>query len=312
MSGLLLSTKGLSVTFHSPRGSAEALRGADIDVAPGESLAVVGESGSGKTTLLRASLGLVQPSAGYVALLGRKLAGCDGKELIFLRRRCGFIPQDPFGCVPPTLNALDAASEPIRIAGRGSRGEALEKARVLLAELGLGDPALWKERVRLALSGGQRQRVSIARALSLDPEFLLADEPASMQDAANRAEVMAILRRRTQKGMGLLMAIHDLPLAAAFADRVAVMYKGAVVETGPSESVVRDPLHPYSRALIAAIPGIGKEIRPPERIEEWPFGGCPYAPRCPARTERCRKAPPLSPVAPDRNVACWNARGRDR
>jgi len=89
---------------------------------------------------------------------------------------------------------------------------------------------------------------------------------------------------------------------------VAVMYKGAVVEAGPSESVVGDPLHPYSRALIAAIPGIGKEIRPPERVEEWPFGGCPYAPRCPARTGRCKEAPPLLPVAPDRDVACWNAR----
>lgn len=308
MSGLLFSAKNLSVSFHSTRGNVEALRKADVDVAVGESVAIVGESGSGKTTLLRAGLGLVAPSAGSVTLLGSELSECESRELILLRRRCGYIPQDPFGCVPPTLNALDAASEPIRIADRGNRGKAQEKARSLLVELGLDDPALWKERVRLSLSGGQRQRVSIARALSLDPEFLLADEPASMQDAANRAEVMTILRHRTRQGMGLLMATHDLPLAAAFADRVAVMYKGAVVETGPSGRLVENPLHPYSMALIAAIPGIGKEIKPPQPAREWPFGGCSFAPRCPFRADRCREAPLLSPVSPSRSVACWNAR----
>jgi peptide/nickel transport system ATP-binding protein len=207
---------------------------------------------------------------------------------------------------------LDAVSEPLRIADRGNRGKAQEKARSLLTELGLDDPSLWKERVWLSLSGGQRQRVSIARALSLDPEFLLADEPASMQDAANRAEVMALLRHRTRQGMGLLMATHDLPLAAAFADRVAVMYRGAVVETGPSERLVENPLHPYSMALIAAIPGIGKEIRTPKPVREWPFGGCLFAPRCPFRTKECTEAPRLSPISPSRSVACWNAREPER
>ncbi|HOP51569.1 MAG TPA: ABC transporter ATP-binding protein [Synergistales bacterium] len=308
MRELLLSAKGVSVSFLSPRGTTEALKGVDMDVPTGGCVAVVGESGSGKTTLLRACLGLVPMFEGSVTLFDRDLSFCGSKELVTLRRRCGYVPQDPFGCVPPTLNTLDAAAEPVRITGKGNREQALEKARELLAELGLDDQDLWKERVRLSLSGVQRQRVSIARALSLDPELLLADEPASMQDAANRGEVMEILRRRTRKGMGLLMATHDLPFAAAFADRVVVMYKGTVVETGPPDQVVENPLHPYSLALISAMPGIGKGIRPPRPVEvkDRSFGGCPFAPMCPTRTERCRQAPSLTTAWPSRSVACWN------
>ena len=305
MASPILAAKKVSVFFGSPGGGTEALKDADLEGKEGESLAIVGESGSGKTTLLRACLGLVPLSSGSIWLFGSDISGCNRPALVSLRRRCGYIPQDPFGCVPPTLNALDAAAEPIRLAGGGNRGQALEKARELLSEVGLDDPGLWKERVRLSLSGGQRQRVSIARALSLDPELLLADEPASMQDAATRGEVLRILKRRTRGGMGMVIATHDLPFAASSADRVMVMYKGSVVESGPPEMIVKDPLHPYSRALIEAIPGIGKKMTPPYSEREWSHGGCPFAPRCPLREEICRQEPSLKEVRSGRNAACW-------
>lgn len=301
----LLAGESISVFFESHGGGTEALRNADLEVNEGQSLAIVGESGSGKTTLLRVCLGLIPLSAGSVRLFGRDLSGCDPSTLVSLRRRCGYIPQDPFGCVPPTLNALDAAAEPIRLTGLKSRNEAMVKARELLSEVGLDDQGLWRERVRISLSGGQRQRVSIARALSLDPELLLADEPASMQDAAMRGEVLRILKNRTSSGMGMVMATHDLPLAASSADRVMVMYKGSVVESGPPKEVVNDPLHPYSRALVEAIPGIGKKVGLPYTGREWPHGGCPFAARCPLRDDICRKTPPLTEVRPGRRAACW-------
>ncbi|MDT8284777.1 MAG: ATP-binding cassette domain-containing protein, partial [Thermovirgaceae bacterium] len=151
MNGPIVETNGLSVTFGSGRGSTEAVREISLNIGSGESLAIVGESGSGKTTLLRACLGLVPLSKGTVDLFGQNIASCDRQGLVSLRRRCGYIPQDPFGCVPPTLNALDAVAEPLRIAGRSSRAAALEKAEALLVECGLNDPGIWKERVRLSL-----------------------------------------------------------------------------------------------------------------------------------------------------------------
>ncbi|GAB6280010.1 MAG: ABC transporter ATP-binding protein [Thermovirga sp.] len=307
MSGYIVEAKELSVTFGSGRGSTEALREISLGIRSGESLAIVGESGSGKTTLLRACLGLVPPSKGAVDLFGQDISACDRQDLVSLRRRCGYIPQDPFGCVPPTLNALDAVAEPLNIAGRSSRAEALEKAKALLGECGLNDPDIWKERVRLSLSGGQRQRVSIARALSLDPELLLADEPASMQDAATRGEIMNILGKRVQKGMGMIMATHDLLLASAAASAVMVLYMGHVVEKGPAKKILDSPLHPYSRALVAAIPDMDHVPEPLIRDFEgdYPGAGCAFAPRCPFRFSRCEVAPPLAEYAEGRYTACW-------
>lgn len=311
MSGFIVETKGLSVTFGSGRGSVEALKEISLKIRGGESLAIVGESGSGKTTLLRACLGLVPASGGLVSLFGENISSCDRRSLVSLRRRCGYIPQDPFGCVPPTLNAADAVAEPIRIAGRSSRSAALEKAEALLAECGLVDPGIRKERVRLSLSGGQRQRVSIARALALDPELLLADEPASMQDTATRGEIMNILGKRVRGGMGMIMATHDLLLATASASSVMILYMGRVVEKGPAKSVLESPLHPYGRALVAAIPGMGHAPQPLVRdLRESPAdGGCAFAPRCPFRSRRCKETPPLTKYGEGRYAACWETGG---
>ncbi len=312
MNGSIVETNRLSVTFGSGRGSTEAVREISLNIGSGESLAIVGESGSGKTTFLRACLGLVPPSKGTVCLFGQDISSCDRQSLVSLRRRCGYIPQDPFGSVPPTLNALDAVAEPLRIAGRSSRAAALEKAEALLVECGLNDPGIWKERVRLSLSGGQRQRVSIARALSLDPELLLADEPASMQDAATRGEIMQILGKRVQKGMGMIMATHDLLLASAAASSVVVLYMGRTVEKGPAKKILDSPLHPYSRALVAAIPGMDHM---PERLVrdldgDFKDAGCAFAPRCTFRFSRCEVAPPLTEIGRGRYAACWKTGGQ--
>ena len=312
MSGYSVEAKKLSVSFGSPQRSVEALREISLGVRSGESLAIVGESGSGKTTLLRACLGLVPPSGGTVALFGEDITTCDRQALVSLRRRCGYIPQDPFGCVPPTLNALEAVAEPVRIAGRASHAAALKKAEALLTECGLNDPDIWKERVRLSLSGGQRQRVSIARALALDPELLLADEPASMQDAATRSEIMHILGKRVQKGMGMIMATHDLLLASASTSEVMVLYMGHLVEKGPAKRLIEAPLHPYSRALVAAIPAMDHAPEPLTRdTGEYSLGtACVFAPRCPFRDSRCKDAPQLAEYGEGRYAACWNTGGQ--
>ena len=311
MNGYSVEAKNLSVSFGPIQRSVEALRDISLGVRSGESLAIVGESGSGKTTLLRACIGLVPPSGGTVALFGKDITACDRQYLVSLRRRCGYIPQDPFGCVPPTLNALEAVAEPLRIAGRSSRFKALKKAEALLAECGLDDPGIWKERVRLSLSGGQRQRVSIARSLALDPELLLADEPASMQDAATRSEIMHILGERVQKGMGMIMATHDLLLASASSSTVMVLYMGRLVEKGPADKLIEAPLHPYSRALVAAIPAMDHA---PETLTRNSAGGssgagCVFAPRCPFRDSRCEDAPQLTEYGEGRFAACWNTAG---
>ena len=188
-----LSVSDLSVTFAAGgQKSHPALSNVSLRVERGETLAIVGESGSGKTTLLRVALGLQREGvSGAISLLGRDLAASDGETLIGLRRRCGYVCQDPYGGLPPTLSAIDAAAEPWTVVhGRRSAREARERAATILASLGLEGDALLRSRVRLHLSGGQRQRVAVARALILAPELLLCDEPTSMQDASTRMDVV--------------------------------------------------------------------------------------------------------------------------
>ena len=307
----LLQAEKLSVRFGSSKNPVLAIAEADLRICRGESLAVVGESGSGKTTLLRACLGLTATSGGSITLFDKDLSRCSRAELVTLRRRCGYVPQDPFGCVPPTLCAIDAVTEPMLIGDSPGKKAASERAGELLLECGLLDRNIWKERVRFSLSGGQRQRVSIARALALDPELLLADEPSSMQDAATRKGIMDILRQRCEKGMGLILATHDLLLASVSASHVMVLYRGHVVETSPSLDLLSSPIHPYTRALAAALPVMGRAPRillrgPGSQSEE---RGCDFSERCPRRTAKCSTPPSLEKIDGGRAVACRNPGG---
>jgi peptide/nickel transport system ATP-binding protein len=259
------SVENLRVYYEGRRGlfgrkdGVWALKGVSLThTEPINRLSVVGESGSGKTTLLRALLGLVKPASGVVSLFGKSWEDMTNAEKLSARRMCGYIPQDPYGALPPTLTVLGAVVEPWNIVhGRGARAEGTRRAKELLTELKLPEE-LWGERPRYSLSGGQRQRVAVARALILEPGLLLADEPTAMQDVSTRAEVLEVLNRRVRSGMSIILVTHDLLLAGRAADRIAVLYKGEIVEKGESQAVLANPRHEYTRALLVALPRLGR------------------------------------------------------
>ncbi|MDD7650532.1 ABC transporter ATP-binding protein [Cloacibacillus porcorum] len=253
----IVEIKNLTIEFNSHSAkSHRALDGLDLTLKRGGTLSIVGESGSGKSTLLRAVMVLIPPTTGGVALFGRDTAKITTAELNSLRRRCGYVPQDPYGAIPPGLSVIDAVMEPEIIAGvKRTKEERLERAKKLLAEVGLSGERILASRA-VGLSGGQRQRVELARALMLDPELLLCDEPTSMQDASTRGEIIEVLRRRTGGGMSMLFVTHDLLLAAHAAQKIVVLKEGRLCESGDSKEVLAAPRHPYTKALLDALPRI--------------------------------------------------------
>ncbi|MGW0611906.1 oligopeptide/dipeptide ABC transporter ATP-binding protein [Streptomyces sp. NPDC002788] len=250
----LLSAQGLSVTFPGRHGGprARAVDGVDLDIRPGEIVALVGESGCGKTTLARSLLGLVEPTAGRVTFDGRPLDH-SGRSLKAYRKRVQLVLQDPSGSLNPRHTVYDAVAEGLRIHGFGG-GERAAVAEAL-SRAGLRPPERFFLRYPHELSGGQRQRVVIAGALALEPELLVADEPVASLDASVRGEILALLLRlRTELRLSALVVTHDLGLAWNIADRVAVMYLGRIVETGAVEQVLTAPRHPYTQALMSVLP----------------------------------------------------------
>ncbi|WP_432478579.1 ABC transporter ATP-binding protein [Nocardioides sp. GXQ0305] len=325
MSGEVLSAAGVCVEFATRRGDvAHALDGADVQLAPGEVLALVGESGSGKTTLARTLLGLERPARGEIRFGDRPL-DYSMKGLRALRRRVQLVLQDPAGALNPRHTVYDSVAEGLRIhdlveADPQGRTET-ELVAAALASAGLRPPETLFLRYPHELSGGQRQRVLIAGALAMGPELLVADEPVSSLDASIRGEILALLLRlRDELGLGVLVVTHDLGLAWNIADRVAVMYLGRVVESGPTEDVLARPQHPYTQALLSVVPEVERlepvvlrgEIPDPTRIPD----GCRFHPRCPALAdgsaetagvaEACRgTALPVLPANPvGHHVAC--------
>ncbi len=254
-----VEAEGITVRFISKEGTVHtAVDNISLSLNAGETLAIVGESGSGKTTLLRTLLGLVAHESGHVSLFGREIDSLSPKELGKLRRMCGYVPQDPYGAIPPGLSAVNAVIEPEVIAGRGlAKDEIRERARVLLAELGLEGDRILNSRA-VELSGGQRQRVELARALMLSPKLLLCDEPTSMQDASTRVEIIDVLDRRVALGMSMIFVTHDLILAGRAAGSIMVMKDGKLCEKGSSQAVLKNPSHPYTIALMDAIPKLKK------------------------------------------------------
>ncbi|MDQ0716574.1 oligopeptide/dipeptide ABC transporter ATP-binding protein [Streptomyces luteogriseus] len=250
----LLSAQGLHVTFPGRHGGprARAVDGVDLDIRPGEIVALVGESGCGKTTLARSLLGLVEPTAGRVTFDGRPL-DYSGRSLKAYRKRVQLVLQDPSGSLNPRHTVYDAVAEGLRIHGYG--GDERTAVAEALSRAGLRPPERFFLRYPHELSGGQRQRVVIAGALVLEPELLVADEPVASLDASVRGEILALLLRlRTELGLSALVVTHDLGLAWNIADRVAVMYLGRIVETGAVEQVLTAPRHPYTQALLSVLP----------------------------------------------------------
>jgi oligopeptide/dipeptide ABC transporter ATP-binding protein len=293
--------RGLLATIsRKPQSFVHAVEGVSFTVARGELVALVGESGCGKTTTAQAVLRLVEPVSGQIAFDGGDITALQSRALRPLRRRMQLIYQDPYESLDPRLSVRATVEEPLVIHGLGgSRSERRERVREALARVELSPPDLFLERYPHELSGGQRQRVAIAASIVLGPDLLVADEPVSMLDVSVRAGVLNLLDRLREDGLGILMITHDLSTAARFADRIAVMYLGRIVEEGPAQSVVRDPQHPYTKALLSVVPRRDpRERSRPEILSgEAPDAvripaGCRFHPRCPIAIADCRAIDP--------------------
>ena len=254
---IAVNAENVTVRFESKNGNVHtAVDGISLTLHEGETLAIVGESGSGKTTLLRAIMGLQRAGSGSVEIFGKCAEELSEKERAELFRLCGYVPQDPYGALPPGLTSLEAVMEPFVIAGCDmTKSKMREKAVQLLADVGLFGERILNSRA-VALSGGQRQRVEIARALALSPRLLLADEPTSMQDVSTRTDIIELLEKMAEQGTSLIFVTHDLMLAAAAAEKIMVMKDGTLCEQGNSLEVLRNPQHPYTKALLASVPSM--------------------------------------------------------
>jgi oligopeptide/dipeptide ABC transporter ATP-binding protein len=306
--GALMEVRDLCVRFKTRGGDARALDGVSLEWRRGEILGVVGESGCGKSTLARTMLGLQEAAAGEVALDG---AAVNGKgSLRELRRRVQMIFQDPYQTLNPRQRVGTIVAEPLVVQGVG-RSEHEERVRRALNDVGL-DPSRYQERYPHQLSGGQRQRVAIAAALVLEPEGLVCDEPVSMLDASVRTQILAVLLElQRRRELSLVFITHDLSLAWSFCDRIAVMYLGRVVEQGDATDVIERPQHPYTQALVTAIPipaaggGGDRELLKGELPDATSVpSGCRFHPRCPRRFEPCDAVDPaLIPAGASNQLA---------
>jgi oligopeptide/dipeptide ABC transporter ATP-binding protein len=300
----MIAVRDLHVRFKAAR----AVDGVSLDWRPGEVLGVVGESGCGKSTLARAMLGLVPTASGAVELDGAPVG--DRAAWRALRRRVQMVFQDPYQTLNPRMRVRTIVSEPLVIGGTPA-GEHAARVERALEDVGL-PPDRFAERYPHELSGGQRQRVAIAAALVLDPDGLICDEPVSMLDVSVRAQVLKVLMDlRESRSLALLFITHDLGLAWALCDRIAVMYLGRIVEQGAAHHVIEHPRHPYTQALVAAVPAPDRERggrlvggEPPDAASI--PSGCRLHPRCPHRFEPCdREDPPLFDTGEDgHRAAC--------
>ncbi|MGW4798326.1 ABC transporter ATP-binding protein [Nonomuraea sp. NPDC004297] len=313
----LLEARDLHVEFSSRGRRARAVDGVNLAIGEGEIVALVGESGCGKTTLARTLLGLERPTSGEVRFDGAPL-GYSGRALKAYRRQVQLVLQDPTGSLNPRHTVYEAVAEGPRIHGLPDERDVVSTA---LSHAGLRPPDRFFLRYPHELSGGQRQRVVIAGALALNPKVLIADEPVASLDASVRGEILALLLRlRAELGLSALVVTHDLGLAWNIADRVAVMYLGRIVESGPVEQVLTAPRHPYTQALMSVLPESPERViltgEPPDptRIP----GGCRFHARCQVLAAgtaaeagvdgRCRTEPlTILPAVPDAQTACHYA-----
>ncbi len=309
----LAEAVGLSRHYAVPGGRVlRALDGVDVAIAQGETLGLVGESGSGKSTLGRTLVGLQTPTQGAIRFDGRDTREADGELLRNLRRRRQFVFQDPSAALNPRMTLGTTLTEHLSVQGF-SRAQMRARVPEVLVQAGLSPE--YARRYPHEMSGGQRQRAVIARAISTDPDFLVADEPVSALDVSTRAQIINLLRGLQQaRGLSMLFISHDLSVVAHTCRRVAVMYLGRIVEQAPRERLFAAPLHPYTHALLSAVP-VPDPVRertrrrimlpgePPDPSAPPP--GCRFHPRCARATEICRvQDPPLVTHAPGHQAAC--------
>jgi len=313
----VLSLRGLTTVFDLPGGPATAVDGADLDIAAGETVALVGESGSGKTMAALSVLGLVPPpgrvAGSSIRFKGRELAGLPEDEYRTIRgRHLSMIFQEPMTALNPVFTVGEQIGEALRLHLGLSRGEALDRAIALLAEVGIPNPARRAAGYPHELSGGMRQRVVIAMALACGPDAVLADEPTTALDVTIQAEIVDLLGRlQAERGMSVLLITHDLGVVAQSARRAAVMYAGRIVERAEVGDLFMEPLHPYTQGLLASLPRLdapGARLTPiagsvPD-ISALPRG-CHFHPRCPHAFARCREEIPPAFGDEGRAARCW-------
>ncbi|MBX3735718.1 MAG: ATP-binding cassette domain-containing protein [Candidatus Didemnitutus sp.] len=292
-------------------GTVKAVDGVSLTIARGEVVGLVGESGCGKSTLARTVMQLVPTTGGSVILAGRNLTTASAAEVKTARRGMQMVFQDPFASLNPRMTVFDALAEPLRVHAVCPPAEIPARVAHLMELVGLA--SRFSRKYPHEFSGGQRQRIAIARALALEPQLIIADEPVSALDVSIQAQILNLLATLVrQMNLTLLFIAHDLSVVKHVSDRVAVMYLGKIVELGPAAAVIDSPRHPYTRALISAIPTVRPEDGrerivlagdPPSPMH--PPGGCPFHPRCPYAQEKClRDRPPLLAVEPGHTAAC--------
>ncbi|MFO7973280.1 MAG: ATP-binding cassette domain-containing protein [Candidatus Hydrogenedentota bacterium] len=294
-------------------GTVRAVDGVSLDIFPGETVGLVGESGCGKSTLARTIVRLAPPTEGTVSFEGREIGSLPESAFRKIRPRLQMVFQDPYASLNPRMTVFDALAEPLRVHGLADKKSVIGRVSELMGLVGLA-PRFMRQYPH-EFSGGQRQRIAIARALALEPKLVVADEPVSALDVSVQAQILNLIAQlREQMGLTLLFIAHDLSVVHYLSHRIAVMYLGRIVELGPAEEVFRRPKHPYTKALISAIPlpdPIQEKARQRVALRDEPASplnppsGCPFHPRCPYALPRCADTVPmLEPCGADHEAAC--------
>ncbi|MEN6500459.1 MAG: ABC transporter ATP-binding protein [Rectinema sp.] len=311
----ILQVKNLKKYFHTPRGELHAVDDVSFEIQPGKTLGVVGESGCGKTTTGRAILRLIEPTSGSILFDGLNITTMDKRRLRMIREKMQIIFQDPYSSLDPRMTVSGIIAEPLIIHRRVSGKKELERRVQKLMEMVELEDRLYSAYPH-ELDGGRRQRIGIARALALEPKFIVCDEPVSSLDVSVQAQILNLMQDlQDQLNLTYMFVTHDMAVVKHISNEIAVMYLGQIIEKAPAKELFKHQYHPYSRALISAIPKIESagsdtvtilrgEIGSP--IEPKP--GCRFAPRCEYCIEKClSENPPPKAVGPERFAACWRA-----
>lgn len=325
MEHTLLRVNGLTKHFERPRGLAQrllgeprsvvhAVNGIQLDIQRGETLGLIGESGCGKSTLGRTLLRLVEPSAGSIVFDGQELTQLAPPAMARLRSRLQIIFQDPYASLNPRKSIRDIVALPLRIHGQLSEDEVQTRVAAMLQRVGFRPDQF--DRYPHQFSGGQRQRIGIARALISRPDLVVCDEPVSALDVSIKAQILELLGElKAEFGLTYLFVSHDIAAVGHLADRIAVMYLGQIVEIGAAQDIIERPQHPYTQALLSAVPRLNPDARRQRLVLKGdlpsplhPPGGCPFHTRCPIAMDSCsQQAPSLAPLVarPHHSVSCW-------
>lgn len=313
MSDAILQVRNLNKFFQTKKGLLHAVDGVSFDLESGKTLGVVGESGCGKSTLGRTIIRLLEPTSGEVLFEGKDITKLKGKALIDFRRNIQMVFQDPFSSLDPRKTVAQTIGEPIRLHKLAKNREELEQKTLELMDT-VGLAKRWYDSYPHQLDGGRRQRIGIARALALQPKMLICDEPVSALDVSIQAQILNLLKDlQEQKNISCIFITHDLSVVYNFSDEIAVMYLGKMVEKAPAEELFRNPIHPYTRALLSAIPVPdinqkrkriileGEVVSPINLPNE-----CRFKKRCNMKCDKCQNVEPeLKMVQPNHYVACW-------